>query len=267
LSSSYNISILGSGWLGLPLAQQLSPTQLVCSYRNAQTKAKLEAANLPSAFVDIDDLAQADPEFFNSPLLIINIPSKSLSGFSALAKKIASSTIKRVIFVSSTSVYGPSADLIDETTPNNDSPLAGIEQLLAELKQPLTIVRAAGLIGPKRHPGKFFKNHRAPNPELPVNLIHRADVIGIIGALVNQSQTPNNQPDIYNAVAPTHPTRQVFYQQARQAIGAPALAFDGQTNQQNYKLVQSNKLTPELAYQFIYPDLLKLLEDLHAFSE
>ena len=268
MASESSIGIIGSGWLGLPLAgaiqKQFHPEQLLLSYRSESTREQIVSANFKAGHLDIDDLSQADSGFFGVDTLIINIPSKSLIGFEALVSRIQVSKVTRILFVSSTSVYNPSPDLVTEETLTNDSPLAQIERHLITCGKPLTIIRPGGLIGGNRHPGRFFKRTGLiPNPDLPVNLIHRDDVIGAILMLLGKEQ--GCPVEIVNLVASSHPSRGELYLKASQSVGNE-LICDEHSDKQSYKCISNEKLTNELGYRMIFPDLLKLLEVSDAFT-
>ncbi|MEO9373094.1 hypothetical protein ABI428_35485, partial [Pseudomonas aeruginosa] len=98
-----------------------------------------------------------------------------------------------------------------ETTPRN--PVTNSGRVLEELEDWLhnlpgtsvDILRLAGLVGPGRHPGRFFAGKTAPDGEHGVNLVHLEDVIGAITLLL---QAPKGG-HIYNICAPAHPARNV----------------------------------------------------------
>ena len=74
----------------------------------------------------------AGPDFLHAAILIINIPSKNISGFRRLVDEIEASEIDNVLFVSSTSVYKNVAKTITESDTDSfsHSPLLEIEGLL-----------------------------------------------------------------------------------------------------------------------------------------
>jgi hypothetical protein len=74
--------------------------------------------------------------------------------------------IPRIIFTSSTSVYGDTHGTVKENSPRNPSTASG--RVLKELEDWLhnlpgtsvDILRLAGLVGPARHPGRFLPGKR-----------------------------------------------------------------------------------------------------------
>lgn len=120
--------------------------------------------------------------------------------------------IPRIVFTSSTSVYGNVNGTVKENSPRLPQTASG--QVLKELEDWLhnlpgtsvDILRPAGLVGPSRHPGRFFAGKSAPDGQHVVNLVHLQDVVAAIELLL---QAPKGG-HIYNLCAPRHPARGLF---------------------------------------------------------
>ena len=253
------ISILGSGWLGLPLAKHLV---MMGNRVNASTTSESRLSELTSRkvepfIIDISKLSSNINTFLQANVLIINIPSKNIDGFSDLINEIHKSEIKKVLFVSSTSVYKSSDKVITEHGDLADSNLVTIENLFRSNSHfSTTIVRFAGLMGYNRHPGRFFPQGRAiPNPKGVVNMIHQDDCIAILNRII-EMEIWN---DIFNACADQHPTRRAFFSKAALELDLPIPDFlENSVNK--FKCISNEKLKSYLKYEFIYPDILKALE-------
>ena len=116
-------------------------------------------------------------------------------------------------------------------------------------------VRLAGLIGPGRHPGRFFAGRQeVPNGLAPVNLIHQADAVGLIRKLAAEDHAPG----IFNGCAPDHPARQDFYVRAARVLGVQVPVFRPEMT--SWKIVRGDKVRDELGYAFRYPDLMECLQ-------
>ena len=129
--------------------------------------------------------------------LVITLPARRsgpcdefyLQAVQELVDSALAHRIPRIIFTSSTSVYGAAQGTVKETTPRN--PVTNSGRVLEELEDWLhnlpgtsvDILRLAGLVGPGRHPGRFFAGKTAPDGEHGVNLVHLEDVIGAITLL------------------------------------------------------------------------------------
>jgi len=265
------ISVLGCGWLGLPLAKFLikngysikgsSPTS-----ENLTILVKNEIIPF-RIFFDPEINKDFDASFFNSEILIVNFPPKRREDieefhpqqFKALIKQLRFSSIKRVIFISSTSVYANLNRVVTETDnqipeKNSGKALRIVENmLLAQTDFQTSIIRFGGLIGYDRKPGRFFsKIKNAVGGDSPVNLIHQDDCINIISHVIKN----NLWGEIYNACCPEHPTRKEFYVEAAK-IGRFELPKFVKT-QNSFKIISSAKLK-KTNYKFKYTNPIEAL--------
>ncbi|OUR71913.1 NAD(P)-dependent oxidoreductase [Methylophaga sp. 41_12_T18] len=254
-----NISILGSGWLGQPLAATLVQQgyQLNLSTRSQSKLNSLKSANIDVFIVDIAKLDAQTADFLTADLLIINITSKDIVAFEALIKQLEQSTVKKVIFVSSSSVYLSNNQVVseDQQHENSGSVLFQIEQLFQQNSHfSTTVIRLAGLIGPKRHPGRFFQNDKViKHADNPVNLVHLDDCLAIISVVIKQQQWGQ----VFNACADNHPTKREFYKYASSSLGLP-LPQCSPLESGDYKIVSNLKVKNILGYTFIHPDIMKI---------
>ncbi len=253
-----NISLLGSGWLGLALAEHLvhQGYKVNASTRTTKRFEAIQAcAAIPFA-LDIDHLAGDIKVFLKTDILIINITSKNITGYKELISQIELSTVKKLIFVSSTSVYKNINAAVTESSgaENVDSAPYQIENLFRLNKCfQTTVIRFAGLIGHDRHPGRFSGNRKIPEPDAPVNLIHRDDCINIVSEIIQQ----DIWGEVFNACADTHPSKRDFYSLARQNLALPVPEFEESTDA-GYKIVDNKKIKRVLGYSFIHADLMKI---------
>ncbi len=153
------ISILGCGWLGLPLAQHLihKGYEIFGSTTSEDKKSILTNAGIKPFILNIEDLNEKLDAFLDAEILIIAITSKNIEAFRKLINLIQNSNISRVLFVSSTSVYENNNEVVTEDTPVKDCPLVTIENLIRENTSfKTTILRFGGLFGYSRKPGNFL---------------------------------------------------------------------------------------------------------------
>jgi nucleoside-diphosphate-sugar epimerase len=260
------ISILGCGWLGFPLAKSLLQNNY--SVKGSTTSIEkipvLKQATIEAFLISLhSDSIVGDIETFlnDSEILIIDIPPK-LRGINnesfvykikTLLPYIEKSSVKNVLFVSSTSVYADENRLItEETTPNPETEsgkqLLQTELLLKENSNfKTTIVRFGGLIGEDRHPiHSLSKKDNVENPDAVINLIHQEDCIGIIEKIIEKK----SWNETYNAVTPFHPSRKTYYTQKAIELNINAPKFN-HSKTSNGKTILSNKIQKELDYQFI----------------
>lgn len=251
-----SISVLGCGWLGEPLAYSLVQKgyKVKGSSRSEQKLSKLTQNGVEAHFVDCTlDLDYSS--FFDSDILICCLTNKNVAVAKHLISIIDSSSIKNVLFISSTSVYKSEDKEVTEESPLVESPLVEIEQLFNSSHHfDTTIIRFAGLVGGERHPGRFFaKGNPLKSPQASVNLIHLEDCIQLIESIIVQQKWSQ----IYNACSSIHPPKGEFYTKVAQKGGyaSPVIV---ETITAKDKVVSNKKMLQDLSIQLIYPDLLAL---------
>ncbi len=250
-----NISILGCGWLGFPLA--LTLTKKGYSIKGSITSEikveKLKSNGVQPFIINLSNRENEFEKFLNSEVLIIAIPSKSIADFKNLISHIENSKIKTILFISSTSVYPNSNSIVTENSLIKKNPLSEIELLFkTNTNFKSTILRFGGLIGYDRKPGNFFKNGKAINyPDAFVNLIHRDDCIQIIKEIIAK----NIWNKTLNACADTHPKKRDFYAKEFKKEGRNNPTFNELASNE-YKIINSDQLKSILNYNFIYSDLM-----------
>ncbi len=264
------ISILGCGWLGFPLAEKL--LQNGYSVKGATTSEDklplLYHAGIQPFLVSVSSSeVNGDMALFleNSDILLINIPPKLKGNANAsfvdkikiMLPYIEASSVKKIIFISSTSVYSDNNAIITENTSSAPDTESGRQLLEAEnlLREndaiQTTIIRFGGLIGNDRHPIRFLAGRKnIENPEAPINLIHLDDCIGIIEKVIEK----NIWNETFNAVAPFHPSRENYYHQKAAALKLALPEFDHGTPSVG-KTILSDRLVNVLGYSFIKNNL------------
>jgi nucleoside-diphosphate-sugar epimerase len=264
------ISILGCGWLGLPLAKSLLQNgfSIKGSTTSLEKISLLESEGITPYLVRLEEqkISASVADFLaDSQILIINIPPKLRGGstenfvakITTLLPFIENSTVEKVLFVSSTSVYGEDNEFVSEASVLNPDTeggrqLAIVENVLQKNSRfQTTILRFGGLISDERNPVRFLSGREnIENPDAPINLIHQDDCIGIIEKII----ALNSWDETYNAVAPFHPTRQEYYTQKATELNL-ALPKFAALNTIVGKTILNNKLIEVLEYSFIKPTL------------
>ena len=84
---------------------------------------------------------------------------------------------------------------------------------------------------------------------MPVNYVHRDDVIGVIEAFLQNTSIWN---EVYNVVAPLHPMRREVYISSGIKFGYEAPTFVSSASPNDFKIISSQKLTTHLGYSFKY---------------
>lgn len=269
------ISILGCGWLGLPLAKHFLETgyEVNGSVTSAEKFGILREAGIsPFQVVVGESETKIDnPEFFNCEVLVVSIPPRRIAGIehifpaqvSQLIQLILKAEIRKVIFISSTSVYPDQLQIAKETEVLNPDKESGKGLVVAEelLRNQTafqtTIIRFGGLIGADRNPARFLLKSTRTIPNAPVNLIHQDDCVRIISEIVRLEVWG----ETLNACCPEHPFKKEFYGKAAQISGLPEPEIGEISGE--YKIVDSSKLIRLLSYNFKYPNPMDYLENLN----
>lgn len=259
------VGILGSGWLGTPLALALKAMGRSVRVSRTSTKgvANLRTKGFDSFQILVTPNAiQGTLDFFNSlDQLIISLPPnrKAAVGFSekikALVQFLESNTTCRILFLSSISVYGQtgvfeeSSDLSPQTQSAVE--LAKSEKILLDSREKAVIIRLGGLIGEDRNPIFQFQEKPISNPKGIINFIHQKDAIEGIIQLLNHSALQG----IYNLVSPHHPEREVYYKAMAKKYKLAEPQFQRQDPIQK-RWVKASKIQADTNFQYQVDNLL-----------
>lgn len=256
---------MGCGWLGFPLAQSLiKEGYTVYGTTTSQDKlAFLEKAGIVSFLIAVSEEGIKGPiaELLgNVNTLIINIPPK-LRGSNAenyvqkmehVQKALKYSNVQKIVFVSSTSVYGDgqgsvTAVTVPKPTTESGKQLLSSEKLFRHIPNvETTIIRFGGLIGKDRHPITMLSGKKGlQNGNHPVNLIHLNDCISIISSVIKQ----NWWGEIFNAVNPFHPPKKEYYSQEAVKRGLEIPEYS-HTSPHSGKKIDSRRLIHVKKYIF-----------------
>lgn len=265
-----NISILGTGWLGLPLAKMLLKEG--CTVKGSTTSEDkpviLENEGIEAFQIEVtaekisgeieEFLEKADVLIIDFPPGLRKDPEMDYSGaIEGLADVIETSGVKKVIFISSVSVYEETESFriyTEDTTPNSTSN-SGREIIFAErilLHNALfdtAVIRFGGLIGAGRHPVKYLAGRKdLVNPLAPVNLIHLKDCLRVIKKVLESDIFG----EVYNAVFPRNPPREKYYTEKAREAGLEEPLFD-HSKPSVGKVISAAKVMRELGVEFEEP--------------
>jgi len=221
------ISIIGCGWLGRPLSENLKKSYDVECFSRETT--------------------EDDSVFWQADTFIIAINTKdnylnTLQKISTLTKASAN-----IILTSSTSVYREFDEEVNEEALITKRALQiEAEELVQDLRKETLVLRLGGLMGDGRVAGRCKKVSTFSDG--PVNYIHQADVIKIIKEFIDKKITKG----VFNLVSPEHPLRSQVHKRNSEKYGFTLGTFEGET----HKIVSSEKMIKQLGYTFIYPNPL-----------
>ncbi|KMK51511.1 hypothetical protein RO21_05770 [[Actinobacillus] muris] len=257
-----SVTIIGLGWLGLPLAEflagrgwQVSGSKRTADQQNALAKRgitlypfELGSRSIPNGLC-------------NSQAMVIAVPPNRADligyqqGIKRLVKQAILQKVRQIIFISSTSILPQRAGRFDENSkPEADNATSNIlielEHWLGGLAIETDILRLAGLVGKQRHPAYALAGKsQLANANQPVNLVHLQDCIQAIYTLLCH---PNGQR-LYHLCAPLHPTRSDYYRRIARRLGLADLHFLAD-NAPLDRVILATKIERELGFRYQFPD-------------
>lgn len=207
------ISILGLGYVGLPLARELMKEGHKVS-GTTTTEAKLpslRAEGITAKLLSSPELP--DATLLDTDVLVLNIPpSENQPGW---FQNWDLTKTGKIIFVSSTGVH--------RNDGRNSDTLRKEEEWVKSCGKEYVIVRPGGLLGNGRHPGKTLSGKKdLKGRSHPVNLIHVDDVVGFISTLIRE----NIHQKTFDLVSDEHHTREEFYSDFCRRNQMPLPEFD-----------------------------------------
>ena len=279
------ISILGCGWLGLPMGRLLaSAGHTVRGSTTSPGKLPaLQAAGLAPHLIRLptapDETLYADaPGFWDADVLIVAVPpprgvpdraAASRVQLEAVAAEATRAGVPWVVYCSSTGVYPPLNRAVAEADAGPDlgshhGPLreggaavwAAEQTLRAHDAFETTVLRLAGLYGPGRPPGRFLAGKTdLPGGASPVNLVHQGDVIAAVHRLLARAPAdPSLRRDTLNLCADEHPSRADFYPEQARRLGLAPPTFAAPDPSSGDKLagnvVQNERAKARLGLRF-----------------
>lgn len=206
------ILLFGVGWLGKELVQSLLAdkhdlyiaTRNVNKWVSFESKLKLVEVDFQSADLNLEDTS--------FDLVIIMLPPSGFSNYAQVIKNICLNLIdpKHVVFTSSTGVYQNQEGFVNEESKVDENHVVfqAEQQIIKSFPAKYTILRLSGLISEDRHPTiHLLKKEKNLGADVPVNLVHRNDVIRAVNLLKESEPTS----ETYNLSYPENPSRSDYY--------------------------------------------------------
>ncbi|MBW7472302.1 NAD-dependent epimerase/dehydratase family protein [Marinobacter sp. M216] len=210
------VLVAGCGNLGGAIASLLTDSATVYGLRRNPDRIPVGIHRLKADLMHRHSLEATVPENLDVVIYCLTPASYDeqgyqdayVNGLSNLLATIAGQPIKRVIFVSSTSVYAQDDDSwVDETSLtqprrfSGEKILAG-EQTALESGHPATVVRFSGIYGPSRR--RFLEEviEGRMDPQKPApysNRIHEEDAARVVQHLVERVLSGQSLQELYVA--------------------------------------------------------------------
>lgn len=267
------ISVIGAGWLGLPLIDTL----LKKGYDvkgSTGTKSKLSSISDLGAKAyylrfdptcnDLDSLK----ELLDTDVVIICIAPRfsqhQMMTYHAEQIKVIKDLIEelpvnKVIYTSSTSVYKDANKSINEKGENSDQPRAKSIILAEEVLRintdlDATILRFGGLMGYDRIPAKYVDGKKdLISGDIPVNYVFRDDAIRAILKVI-EVNNHNSWNKVFNVVAPEHPPKRIVFEATAKYGQYIIPTFISPTSAPPFKIVEGQKICGKIGFIYLNPD-------------
>ena len=250
------VGILGCGWLGEPLARQLAGAGY--RVRGSSTRASklpgLRAQGIESFQLELTPSGfdgEIEAFLLGLDVLVFNIPpglrrnpgADYVGQVGHLIRSLRQAELPRLIYVSSTSVYGRFQGEVDETTLPMPDTESGKQLLEAEarvwedhIRRSTLIVRFGGLLGPGRHPAEMLSGRTGlTGGSDPVNLIRLHEALHILRLALERSDWEG----VVNAVHPEHPPKAEFYSREAERLGLKPPFYQAESPDGRGKTVMS----------------------------
>ena len=256
-----SVAVVGCGWLGFTLAQNLlAAGYTVFGTTTSEDKLPvLREAGIQASLLrlPLGDFRQNSPDtpdhkLWKADQLVLNVPpgrgpnaTREYPGaiLSAVLAYRRNNPAGRIVYCSSTGVYGDLEGEVDEETPlTSPEPRAAMlalaeSQVRAQSQRPHVILRLGGLYGGDRHPGRYLAGRKdLADGDAPTNLVSRQRVMDTVRHYLD---APFWTSELINVIDPEHPTRAELYTAFAKThrLEVPTFMAGGETQ----KLVRSNR--------------------------
>ncbi len=255
-----SITIIGCGWLGVPLGKALVEMghKVNGSVRSEGGFEPLIEAGIQPFSLNLEMSNHVPKEITaKTHLLIITLPpidAKHPERFEGMLRELIAqfSEDTRILFTSSTGIYPKEAgDYAEDFVFNaeqDSTVLNRAETIIRNSKHAHVILRLGGLMGPNRHPIRFLQGRKGvKNPNGPIHFVHQGDVIRAMLLCVEKVEVSGT----FNVVFPKHPTRKAYYDQAAKHYGfAPPIFEESEAVERR---ISSQKIQESTGFSFDFP--------------
>ncbi len=216
--SGKKIAVIGCGKLGLPLCELLQSLghQVATTSTNPEKVKTLNEKFKTFYFSLLDNLPE---ELLTADIVLYTIPPIKFDYIEHFFNQYSSD--KKIIFISSISVYGKNQGDVTETSPfhpatQNALTLRQSEEYLKKKFKNVSIVRLGGLFDDLRNPVHALagKTGLKSGKEL-LHLVHRDDCIDVMGKIVQLDLIGED----FNLVNDLRVEKRIYYTELAQKLG------------------------------------------------
>lgn len=265
------ILVAGCGNLGGMIARRLSQSHTVFGLRRNAAAVPETVIPVAADLLDAEALAKAVPRALDAVIYCLTPSSYDEAGYenayvNGLINLLAAtdgSTLRQLVYISSTSVYHQNDDnWVDETSATEPPRFSGQcvlagEQLALASGFPSTVVRFSGIYGPSRR--RFLEavanGEMAPSKPAPYsNRIHEHDAARVVTHLVEKALAGERIEPCYLA-SDNEPARlDEVVAWVRSQIPSEPLKADARTGGRAGSKRCSNRRLRDSGFVFDYPD-------------
>ncbi|WP_108063411.1 NAD(P)H-binding protein [Poseidonibacter lekithochrous] len=249
------ISILGTGWLGYALASELkNEFNVKVSIRTNEKKEEYINEGLDPYLLNEEKLDFLD-ELSECDYLFINFPPSKFNNYLEFLNNIYShkniSKVKKLIFISSTSIYPNEQTIFNEDFEIKNSISQKVYDAEVLIKSRTDVIlRCSGLMGYNRIAGKYFAGKIVDSEDVKVNYVHRNDVISATIFTIK-----NDINGIFNLCASSHPSRKEVYLLNAKKHNFEKPIFENKKEYKN-RIIDGSKIE-RLGFEYKYPNPLE----------
>lgn len=261
---SNKVAVLGCGWLGLPLAQCLlfNRYEVIGTTTTVAKLSSLSQLGIEARLLELDKDFSLE-QISDASIWVLAFPPKTkttngewyIKAVSRIAKSARESGVKKLVLLSSTSVYPDGEGVMyeglrfTESYVGNKTIWRAEEEILKSQVDQIYVLRLGGLAGEGRVLAKHFSGkENLANGDSPTNLLHGKDAVASILFFIEKMP----QTGIYNVCSPEHPSRKdVFTNDClRLGLDVPRFLAGGVR-----RIISVEKLQ-NLGFSFEYPNPL-----------
>jgi len=270
-NSMPGILIAGCGKLGGAIASMLTESAHVYGLRRNPAKVPEGVTGIGADLTRPETLAGKLPDNLETVIYCLTPSSYDeqgyrdayVNGLKNLLEAIGNQPLKRLFFISSTSVYAQNDDsLVDETSPASPSRVTGQQILAGEQTalnsgHPATVIRFSGIYGPSR--GRFLEEviEGRMNPTKPApfsNRIHEDDAAAAV-VFLNQLALSGKYLDTCYVASDCEPVRlDEVVDWVRQQVPCAEPVADARKGGRAGSKRCNNQRLLQTGFTFRYPD-------------
>lgn len=272
---NYRIAVVGCGYVGGALARALVTRghDVVATTTTPERVNELAALGVSPVVVEVDQVSRLRDALAPCETVFLTVAagrrhgdyrSVYVDGVRNLLRAVSNTTVRRIIYTSSTSVYAQDdGSWVDEDSPTEPTSETG--RVLLEAEEALsadardaqicaTILRLSGIWGPGRSPTDWALRSAGTersDGDAYLNLIHRDDIVQAMTALLETERAgvlnlSNDQPVV----------RREFYDQLMAAIGADPIRWVESTGSaRRGKRVRNRRIKDLLKLDLLHPGM------------